>query len=302
MAKLTIEYIRKCFEEEGYTLLEEEYINAKTHMQYICPKGHRHSTTWSNFKHGFRCPYCSHKNTANNQKANFEKIRQAFVSEGYILLSKKEEYKNRHTKLWYRCPKGHLHSISWCGFQQGKRCPYCAGKKVDFITIKETFEREGYILLTTEDEYINNITQLYFICPNNHKHHICWSDFQQGYRCVFCSSSKGEKRVEQYLSSLDMDFTTQKTFENCKHKNKLRFDFYIPILNLCIEYDGEQHYKPIDYFGGEKDFKETQFRDQIKTQYCKDNNINLLRIPYWEFNNIENIICQEIEKLKTFND
>ena len=90
--------------------------------------------------------------------------------------------------------------------------------------------------------------------------------------------------------------------KNIWNKNDLRPDFYLPSYNLVIEFDGIQHFEPVEHFGGEKNFQITQKRDRDKNEYCKKNNINILRIPYWEFDNIENIICQEIEKLKTFND
>ena len=80
-----------------------------------------------------------------------------------------------------------------------------------------------------------------------------------------------------------------------------RFDFYLPRYNLFIEYDGEQHYKPVRFFGNEEDaenvFKRTQEHDRIKNQYCKDNNINLLRIPYWETKNIKTIISNHLQRL-----
>ena len=66
-------------------------------------------------------------------------------------------------------------------------------------------------------------------------------------------------------------------------------------MNLLILQEGGKEW-------AEEQFKGQKIRDEIKNKYCKQNNINLLRIPYWEFDNIENIICQEIEKLKTFND
>ena len=77
----------------------------------------------------------------------------------------------------------------------------------------------------------------------------------------------------------------KKTFKGCKSKKLLQFDFYLPKYNILIEYDGIQHYKPVGFFGGKKEFKETQMRDNIKNKYCKDNNINLIRIRYDE--NIE---------------
>ena len=80
----------------------------------------------------------------------------------------------------------------------------------------------------------------------------------------------------------------------------LKFDFYIPSLNVCIEYDGEQHFE-IAFGKGEEGLKDRKRKDEIKNNYCKFNNINLIRIPYWEFENIENIIIQEIKTLKTFD-
>jgi len=72
----------------------------------------------------------------------------------------------------------------------------------------------------------------------------------------------------------------QKTFDSCRSVYVLPFDFYLPEQNICIEYDGEQHYKVIKYWGGENGFLMRQKRDKIKTDYCKDNNIKLIRIRY----------------------
>ena len=75
------------------------------------------------------------------------------------------------------------------------------------------------------------------------------------------------------------------TFNDCLHKIKLRFDF--AILNdegeveFLIEYDGKQHYEPIPFFGGEKEFIKRRLRDKIKSSYCNEKNILLLRLPYF---------------------
>lgn len=81
-----------------------------------------------------------------------------------------------------------------------------------------------------------------------------------------------------------------------------RFDFYLPEYNLFIEYDGEQHFKPVTFGGiskedAEHNLQQTQERDKIKDKYCKNNNINLLRIPYWEKQNIETIISNHLQRL-----
>ena len=84
-------------------------------------------------------------------------------------------------------------------------------------------------------------------------------------------------------------------FDDCRNIYPLRFDFYIPSINTCIEYDGEQHYRPVEYFGGEEAFKQRIINDNIKTQYCKDNNIRLVRISSKSKDEIEEILLNIIQ-------
>jgi very-short-patch-repair endonuclease len=110
-----------------------------------------------------------------------------------------------------------------------------------------------------------------------------------GCGCPICNSSKGENEIRKYLKKYNIIFKEQKKFENCKNKKELPFDFYLLDYNICIEYDGKQHFEPVQYFGGDKNFIIIQKHDKIKTNFCANNNITLIRIPYTE-NNIENII------------
>ena len=112
----------------------------------------------------------------------------------------------------------------------------------------------------------------------------------QGSGCSKCASSKGESVIRNYLESNNIGFTEQKSFEGLKMIKKLRFDFYLSEYNLAIEYDGRQHFEPVEYFGGVKSFKEIIKRDLIKNEYCFDNNITLLRIPYTDLKNIDKIL------------
>ena len=100
--------------------------------------------------------------------------------------------------------------------------------------------------------------------------------------CPFCKESKGEKIIKNFLIDNNISFEQQKKFDDCKYKLKLPFDFYLSELNICIEYDGLQHYKCIKIFGGEKNFNLIKKRDEIKNDYCEKNNINLIRIKYNE--------------------
>lgn len=98
--------------------------------------------------------------------------------------------------------------------------------------------------------------------------------------CGCTHKSFKEMYIESILKENKITYIPQYTFDECKNIFKLPFDFYLPDINTCIEYDGEQHFRPIDFFGGEDGFNKRQKNDNIKTQYCIDNNIRLIRIPY----------------------
>ena len=299
--KKSIEEIRQFFEKEGYELLSTEYVNKNTKLEYICPEGHKHSMSWDNFSHGRRCPECAMENRKSKLKISYDEIKQAFESEGYILLS--TEYINNSSKLEYICPKGHKHSTNWDNFKQGRRCPECGIEtvksklKLSYDEVKQGFELEGYTLLSTK--YIKNTSKLKVQCPKGHEYEVSWGHFNEGKRCPVCNSSKGEKRISLFLKGNNINYEVQKSFKECSYKRMLPFDFYLPDHNICIEYDGQQHYNTIDFSGknqerAEEQFKQTQIKDNIKTQYCLDHNIKLIRIPYWDFKNIENILKQEL--------
>lgn len=110
-----------------------------------------------------------------------------------------------------------------------------------------------------------------------------------------CINSKGENKIKEILSALNVSFIQQKTFNNLKYKSNLRFDFFLPDYKCCIEYNGKQHYEEVKYFGGKENLETQQKRDNIKRQWCKENNIKLIEIPYWDFDKLnENYLKQLI--------
>jgi very-short-patch-repair endonuclease len=92
--------------------------------------------------------------------------------------------------------------------------------------------------------------------------------------------SVGERLIKDILISNQVNFVQQKRFDDCRNTNPLPFDFYLPDYNVCIEFDGIQHFKPIEYFGGENEFEKRKTNDLIKTQYCEKHKIRLIRLPY----------------------
>ena len=130
--------------------------------------------------------------------------------------------------------------------------------------------------------YINSKTKVDIICnkhgvfkqtPNNH---LRVQD------CPECSgkyfNKKGNREIINDFILLNGDKYDYS--KECFYKKELRFDFYLPKLNICIEYDGEQHFRPVEFYGGEEKFKIQKSRDLIKSNYCNLNNIKLIRISY----------------------
>jgi hypothetical protein len=213
---------------------------------------------------------------------------------GYQLLS--ESYNDNKEKLKTVCPNGHIWHVRFNNFKSGARCCYCEGNiPLSIEYIRDYLKEENYELLSTE--YQNNRTPLKMKCPKGDiTDGTTWNNFKNGTRCSKCNSSKGEDGIREWLEKHSIDYIFQYCYDDCKGKTKpLPFDFYLPNYNCCIEYDGKQHYK-LDCFNYTLlDLMNRKYLDNVKTKYCKDNNIKLIRIPYWEFNNIDNILNLNIE-------
>ena len=126
--------------------------------------------------------------------------------------------------------------------------------------------------------------------------------------CPNCTSGKNEKILGELLKTQHLGTIKRHVrFNDCKYKHTLEFDYVIydvddNILFIC-EYDGEQHFRPINFSGRGEEYSQKQFeiikiRDQIKNEYCINNKIPLIRVPYWEKYNMESFLIQEIQKLK----
>lgn len=160
-------------------------------------------------------------------------------------------------------------------------------------------------------DYVNNKTNPYKIsygsgkkvwikcqnCKEHGSYEVSCHNFIRGNRCPFCFvSSGGEENVSSFLTINNICFEAQKTFKDLVGLGGkcLSYDFYLPSYNLLIEVQGEQHKRPIKYFGGEKRFKIQQEHDKRKKQYATNNNIRLLEIWYFDFNNINEILSKEL--------
>jgi very-short-patch-repair endonuclease len=145
--------------------------------------------------------------------------------------------------------------------------------------------------------YVKNQEKVIITCP---KH----GDFLQrplshlnGNGCPSCGESQGERKISHFLKERDINFERQKKFPDCRNVFELPFDFYIPSLRMCIEFDGLQHFQPIDHFGGLEAYEKLKINDKIKEDYCEENFINLIRIRYDQVDRVHQILSNSI-KLK----
>lgn len=306
MKKLTNEDVDKRIKEligDEYTRLSEYKGRHDNMLMKHLSCGYEYYITFGNISQGRTCPKCRKKELV--EALSFDGIevdKKIFDSVGneYTRLG---EYKNARIKFSIKhniC--GHEYGVRWDCFRRGSRCPRCFGKnKLTNLDIdKKLFNlTQGEYIRT--GEYKNARAKLaikHKICGHNYE--VAWTDFvSNSNRCPKCNESKGEKRISNLLKSLNIKYTSQKRFKDCKYKKTLPFDFYINNKNdkLLIEFDGIQHYKAISVFGGDKAFKETQLRDSIKNKFAQDNNIPLLRISYLEEEDVENIVMNKLKEL-----
>jgi hypothetical protein len=185
--KYNYEFVVKYLKNDGYTLLTtiEEYTQLTTKLKITCPNGHVYTTNFNNFKNGnTRCREC--------KKPTIEEVIGNFENEGYTLLESK--YINQRTKMKFVCNQGHINSLTYNSFQQGQRCRDCAfernsaKQRHSYEFVKNYFEEQGCILLSTE--YKNSSDILEYICTCGNISTTRFNSFQKGCRCKECGIKK----------------------------------------------------------------------------------------------------------------
>ena len=288
-----------------YTKNQHSYIN------FICNKHEEigvQSEKYMHLRHGVGgCRYCN----AGHEKSKIEfNSRITDIFNGMIEVV--GEYKAAKKKIKVKCKK---HNYEWeplaYNLLSGFGCPLC-GREI--IGIKRSVPREelsnrlkglkNIKVITEVTEDLRTYDNIKCQCKKCNK---IWEatiiNLTKTYkptRCPYCNMSKGEERVCDFLDMMDINYEQQKRFYDCKDKNPLPFDFYLTDFNTLIEYDGEGHYFPIfrneDKEKAYKDYYKVGLHDDIKTAYCIDNNINLIRIPYWELDDLDYYLFKQFEK------
>ena len=274
--------IKKFKEVHGdkYDYKEVNYIKNLKKVIINCPKHGKFLQTPSNHLLGSGCPKCKRLNQKDILK-RFKKVHGNKYDYSKVL------FKTTNDKVEIICPEhGSFFQYPYNHFIKG--CPRCSKNIIksqeehieDFKKVHEN--KYDY----SKVRYLNTMTKVEIICPEHGSFFQKPSDHKCGCGCPKCGrKSKGERKIQEFLESKNIEYLREyKLFK------KYRFDFYVPNKNILIEFDGIQHFKPIEYFGGEKGFKETCLRDKEKDIYCRENDIKLIRISYKDFDKIEELL------------
>jgi uncharacterized C2H2 Zn-finger protein len=205
-------------------------------------------------------------------------------------------YINAISKITIGCYEHGIFNLRAGDHLFGYGCPKCNKMYVNtekFIRKANLVHNDLYNYSLVE--YINAKTKIRILCKIHGEFLQRTSDHLNGRGCPHCINSQGEKLIAKFLTEKNIAYETEKKFSECKGKKRiLPFDFYISKYNLLIEFDGQQHFNIINYWGGIDKFKKQQKTDEIKNNFAKNNNIGLLRIKYNEINNINQLLKEII--------
>lgn len=284
---------------KGFIYIDTIRKNKKITIEFICKKhtelGNQFMTLYNMQRDINGCQYCSGKNLPEWYVLNKAKNINPFIK----IIS---PYTNLTTKMDCLCEKHNVPtSKSMQDILKGYGCYKCG---IDKLSKKSFLSKEEYQKRVCK--YNNNLEVIQYNGMENlstFRCKICLETFESNSQyasnfykqCPFCERYyKGEKSISNFLQSLKIEFITQKRFKDCKDKRTLPFDFYIPNLNICIEYDGIQHYEQRH---GWTELSVIKKHDEIKNTYCNNHGINLIRVPYWEYNNIDTFLFEKIKEI-----
>lgn len=309
------EFIEKFYKQNKHARdieIQGTYVNNKTKIKCKCRKcGYEWEVKPCVLLNGHGCPKCvglakpTHEEFLNKF---YEKNKHANDIE--VLGT----YINSQTKIKCKCKiDGHIWEATPNHLLKGHGCPKCADKRA---AQKRTITHEEFInklqqinpdieVLGTYKRALNKIKCKCKVCEHEWK--ATPNSLLNGSGCPKCNTSRGEKRIAQYLDNIDINYSYDKPYFKDlvgMSGRLLRPDFIIPSLRIWVEFDGRQHFEPVDFRGGMSEqqiqdtFKKVQQNDLIKDQYAKDNNWTLIRIPFTEYDNIEQILAEYIEQEK----
>ena len=253
-----------------------EYLSNKHKVKVICKIHGIFEQTPNSHLTGSGCPTCMNKKLT----------QEVFLFKAKKIHGDKDDYSmvkyiNNKKKVKIICPVHGVFEQRPISHLEGSCCGKCSGKyKTTVDYLKECKKIHGDKYDYSMVKYDGVFKKISIICPIHGIFEQMSDKHLRGNGCPVCKESKGERQIRQHLLEHGVKFIPQYKFKECKNKKELSFDFFLPDHNMCIEFDGRQHFMAIDRWGGDKGFKDQLINDKLKNDFCKDNDVNLLRISY----------------------
>ena len=288
-----------------YSLVE--YRGNKRKVKIICKEHGIFEQSPIKHLKGQGCPICGQENRIISQTKTIDQ----FIKESKIVHGDKYDYslvdyKGSFDRVKIICKEHGIFEQQPSVHLSGHGCKKCAniitGNKL--LSNTEDFIKKSIIVHNNfygynKTIYKNAISKVIITCPIHGDFEQITNSHLLGCGCSNCQKSKGELKIKKYLEDNNFIYKEQYRFDDCKNLLPLPFDFYLPKYNLCIEYDGEQHFRKFRFEENDDELIIRQQRDKIKTKFCKNNKIKLLRIKYIDMKRIDKILNKYLKK--TYN-
>lgn len=288
-------FISKCKEVHGnkYDYSDVVFTGLRNEVSVGCKKHGLFNIVAYRFIAGHGCYKCGRDIAKYKQRKSnitFIKDIETLFGKDFWDLSK-VDYINNRKKVVIGCKVHGDFLISPTKLLDGQGCPKCryikysksrTMKLSEFI--KRAENRWGSIYDYSKVNYVNSRVKVEIVCPKHGSFFQAPNKHLSGDGCPICSGSKGERLIKEFLDKNNIPYKTQVTFKDCRDKSLLRFDFSVlkadGSIDFLIEFQGQQHFKPYNLFGGLVGFESQKRRDSIKLNYCKKNSLTLRYIDY----------------------
>lgn len=306
----TKQFITKAIQvhKDGYEYEEVDYISCRIKLKIFCKKCQK--SFWQTSKAHLRgqgCPKCGKEKFTKSLSSNTNEFIKKATSINNNYNYSKTNYINNKIKVEIIC---HIHGSFWqtpANHLAGNGCPKCK------------FDRQSKNLSSNTDEFIKKATlannnkygylktiykssqhKVEIICPIHGSFWQKANSHLAGHGCPFCIESKMECKFSKFLQDNNIKFEREKTFNNLIGINGglLRFDFFLPLQNIFVECDGEQHHRYVKGMMKEGELEKIQEHDRRKNEWCSNNGYKLVRLVKTNFNDLtyKNIINEAINE------
>jgi DNA-directed RNA polymerase subunit RPC12/RpoP len=302
---------------KSFEIISLKFRKATDNLTWKCLKCEKEFiSSWNSIHSGVNCTHCTNHHRQVTTENCLATKNPILASEFHPILNGDltpfDVTCSSGDYVWWKCSKNPKHEwqATINNRKKGKGCPYCSGRYASeeynlLIVNPKLCEEWDYDKndKKPEDYTPNTVKKVWWKCKEcGHEWQAKISDRNHGNGCPQCHESKGEKKIKEYLKMNNIYFDIEYTFYDLIGigGGLLRFD--VPVfwdkektqLRMLIEYDGQQHFEWVKWLMNKENFLKLQKHDKLKNNYCKTNNIKLLRIPYWDFDNIEEILNKEL--------